>query len=336
MPGFACDAASGRCTPGVSGVVCRYKHNCGFGHSCFFDMKYRGKCIDFHQGSHSFHDHARRGVCRLCLEGSSSCRRDMHCPGPLQCILNYKGVEKGSCECRADLPSHPQPKSFGKCETDFNCQKSTRLLDSEERIQLDCVRGVCLPRDLGKICASFCGTYMSCHRGKCVPARAGVACYSRRDFNLNDSCEPGTQCNAPRPPADGPGRAGTCVVGKEGMGSRDWRECENGLLCGSSKYCVKSVEGQRCQSDYWCPEGYLCSKKTWECTASIVGQVDRFRPVARAMKCISSTDYYTTEACINGVCLPFNLGEVYEIFNSSRPKGRSVFCEDGVLVEANP
>lgn len=92
------------------------------------------------------------------------------------------------------------------------------------------------------------------------------------------------------------------------MRCRDGREFENGLLCGSSKRCVKAVEGQSCLSYYWCPQGYRCSKKTQEGTTGLVAPADRFPSVSRALTCVAATDCYKDDACINGICLPLRLG----------------------------
>lgn len=194
MPWFARDATSGLCVRGVWGVVCRIEDNCGFGHSCFFDMSYNGKSKTWRSGSCI--ELARRGVCRLGLEGSTECRRHMHCAGPLLCFhRRNKKIGGGDfgyqyiCDRPVDLPSATLPKTFGKSVADFNCMNSFGFHG------LVCVDGECLPRDLGQLCSKvhFCGTYLSCYKGRCVPAADGAQCISKfRGYDLLENCEPGT------------------------------------------------------------------------------------------------------------------------------------------------
>lgn len=146
MPGFACNATTGRCVRGVAGAVCRYEHNCGFGHSCFFGPD---NCND----NNSFTvciKHERRGECRLGLAGTPACLRDMHCAGPLRSFQRRdKNIRtKYSCARSADLPSALTPKTFGKCVADSNCKKSGGI------IELGCIRGKCIPSYLGQYCSS--------------------------------------------------------------------------------------------------------------------------------------------------------------------------------------
>lgn len=116
------------------------------------------------------------------------------------------------------------------------------------------------------------------------------------------------------------------------MRCRNGRECEKGLLCRSSKRCVKAVEGQRCLSDCWCPEGYRCSKKTRKCTDGLVGAADRFPSVLRAWKSAVTTDCYLQDACINGICFPHRHGRACEKFRLGMDRGLA--CRGGVAVEA--
>lgn len=238
MPGFSCDAATAKCVRGVAGVICRDAADCGFGHSCFFTKK------------------KSPGVCMLGRLGTTACRRDMNCAGPLQCFQVGDRPWPHRCGRPIDVPTSPRPRTFGKCETDTECGIGFFSFD------LVCIRGTCRTPNLGQSCKyqNDCGYYSYCRKGLCAPAVAGSPCESTNAWELNNGCEPGTRCNAPR--ATGLGRPGICVVGEEGMVCRDGRECKEGLMCGSSRICVKSAEGQRCLSNFWCPEGTQCSKKS--------------------------------------------------------------------------
>lgn len=119
-------------------------------------------------------------------------------------------------------------------------------------------------------------------------------------------------------------------MGKEGVFCRDGRECKSGLLCGSSKHCVQSAEGQRCLSNYWWPMGYLCSKKTNKCTRGFVVPSDRFPAVSHAKKCTAVTDCGAAEACFNGVCLPRHLGWTCTGTLGTPP---GTMCEGAVTIE---
>lgn len=317
MPGFTCDASSEKCTKGVGGVVCQHHDDCGFGHSCFLPKK-------------------GAGVCRLGVEGTLACRRDMHCAGPLRCYLRV--ITRGSlrsasivreyrCGRPVDLPGK-EPRTFGSCSTEADCGANPN------QDQLACVRGKCVPQNLGQPCNvdliagnRQCGAYTTCQNGRCAPATAGSPCRSISGSGLNAQCEPGTRCNAPT--GVGLGRPGTCVVGEVGEPCRDGRECETGLVCGTSKKCTKSAEGQRCNSNYWCPAGFRCSKKSGTCRKGLIPPAERFPAVWRASSCQWVTDCKNGFYCRNGVCLPHTLGWACKGY---RFQGGTA-CIGGVIVE---
>lgn len=210
LPGLSCDAATAKCVREVAGAVCRRSDDCGFGHSCFFKNK-------------------AEGVCKLGLPGTTACRIDINCVGPLQCFQGGVYDRAFHCGRPVDLPSAPRPRTFGTCETDYGCTKDVSIGQ-----RLVCFRGTCRPPYLGLSCENQlgCGLYSYCHKGLFAPAVAGSPCLSANAEALNPGCEPDTMCNTPR--GTGLNMSGTCVVGEEGMSCRDGRECKEGLLCGSS------------------------------------------------------------------------------------------------------
>lgn len=113
--------------------------------------------------------------------------------------------------------------------------------------------------------------------------------------------------------------------------SRDSRECKEGLLCRSNRKCVTSAEGQRCSSDFWCPTGFLCSRKSRQCTSDLVPEKDRFPPTPRSKPCSSTLDCDYSVRCLNGVCLPRSMDFVCkdDLFNRAEPRMR---CFAGVQV----
>lgn len=72
--------------------------------------------------------------------------------------------------------------------------------------------------------------------------------------------------------------------------------------------CVKYAEGQRCMSDFWCPEGLQCSKKSRQCTTALLPPQDRFPAAPRLKPCSITLDCDYILWCLNGVCLPRALG----------------------------
>lgn len=286
MPGFACDKTSKSCVRGVAGVFCRDKDDCGFGNSCYLELPTPAARAQ------------RRGICKPGLENTYACTRDMHCAGDLVCFsLSLNGNSFRRCGKLANFSSTPFPNGFGKCATKYDC------------VGLDCVAGRCQPRALGQRCAinpydkSYnCPPYTTCEKGKCRYALAGSACYSGYGDAFRDTCSPGFQCTAAT--GVGAGKPGTCVAGDVGMRCYDGRECKVGLVCGSSRVCAKSAEGQRCLSNFWCPTGAQCHMYNRKCTFGIVPPRARFPPVTRSQKCRWLTDCSYGTPCINGICLP--------------------------------
>lgn len=155
MPGFTCDASALKCVRSGAGAVCRDRwDDCGFGHACF--LKGKNKV----------------GDCKIGSEGTTACRRNMQCVGPLRCY--HFSFEKHACGRPADLPTK-SARTFGTCETDGGC----RFGDSEAR--LDCIDGKCYNHNLGQPCkfAFQCGYYSFCEKGRCM-AQVWQDCRARR------------------------------------------------------------------------------------------------------------------------------------------------------------
>lgn len=308
MPGFTCDPASAMCIRGVAGALCRAPDECGFGYGCALTS-------------------LERGTCRLGVEGSSFCRIDAHCAGPLRCFRFplYELNLLYRCGLPADALPAPLPETFGKCETAIDCGavcgRAKGCRGSRSVGTFECVRGACRPENLGQPCLlglvqgrRHCGTYSTCQKGRCALSGVGSPCRVIDSLRLNDQCPPGTQCRK------------TCVVGTEGMACADGRECKLGLVCGSNKKCVQSARGQPCASDFWCPTGLRCdASKT-----CVPGPGAPNAP--RARKCRFTTDCGEQVPCINGLCLPPPLGEKCQGVSVC---GVGVPCVDGVCKPPN-
>lgn len=124
--------------------------------------------------------------------------------------------------------------------------------------------------------------------------------------------------------------AGTCEIGEKGKVCRDGLECKKGHICGWSRKCVGSAEGQRCLSDFWCLEGTQCSKKSQKCTSSVVPPEDRFPATPRSNSCSSMMDCAMHLRCFNGVCVPEKMGTACT--NSPIRPESHMRCTGGVQV----
>lgn len=94
----------------------------------------------------------------------------------------------------------------------------------------------------------------------------------------------------------------------------------SGLICGYNRRCARNSEGQRFESDFWCPKGASCERRSKTCTYNITTRIDTdFIAVnSRAVACKTKSDclygevkgltLYDTE-CLNGVSLPVSIGE---------------------------
>eukprot|EP00171_Calliarthron_tuberculosum_P019099 IDg19099t1 len=207
MIGYACDALTKKCVPGVTGTTCRTTGDCGQGNSCFLEEPVARKKEE------------RRGVCKPGLFNTWACTKDSQCATGL--VLRKKMIcVEGKC----------QPRNLGdRCQ--LAKYKGVPVLLLHELRQWQ----VCIPEGRRRLHQSKryytapCSVGMLCDaprnsmfgtRGKCVRGIEGMTCWDAHE------CEAGLICGTSR----------VCTKSAEGQ------RCLSNYWCPRRSVCRKSTK----------------------------------------------------------------------------------------------
>lgn len=293
--GYACDLSTNKCIKGVAGTSCADEDECQKGNICFRGPHgYRGSLPD-------------RGVCKPGVAGATGCQSIRECVDPLECTP-LSPINQ--CLPIPQYAKSAYPQGFGKCTNYQQC------LDGGMR----CHEGRCQPRELYNPCASnstsSCGAFSSCINGRCDYNVEGTTCTR---INGPYACLPGLACR-PSLVQTSNNASGTCVKGVVGSPCVGFSDCQDGLVCGTGGKCAKSAEGQPCIADFSCPAGSACLKNSKICSLNTkaISSEGTISSNTRAFPCKNSIDCHPSLKCLNGLCLPWNLGEDCTLFSQCR------------------